>query len=261
MEILYLLCDASCDMSSKRFPYKFIDVHCHLLPGVDDGSKDINMSVDMAKQAAKENIDAIIVTPHNKTAQCVTTPDEIRKRVAELQCILTDEGIDIRLYPGNELFYDCTLPERLSRGEALCLADSEYCLVEFHPLDDFNYISNGLQSLMDQGFSPVLAHCERYACLVNNNVKVEMLARQGTLFQVNAASVPKCYLQRIPAFVNWLIKKDLVSFIATDAHRSDGIRGPKMLGSADYLRKKFSPVYVYNLLRGNAERLLPAQDA
>ena len=247
-------------MKDKGFPYKFIDVHCHLLPGVDDGSKDIDMSVAIAKLAVKENIDAIIVTPHNNAAECSVAPDEIRKGVTELQRVFKDEGIEIKLYPGNELLYDHSLPERLSRGEALCLADTEYCLVEFHPLDDFSYISSGLQSLIYQGFSPILAHCERYECLVKDSSKAELLVRQGTLLQVNTESIQRRPFQRAPAFVNELIKKELISFVATDAHRDNGRRAPSMLGAAYYLQKKLGSDTVYGLLRGNADRLLAGQD-
>ena len=215
------------------------------------------MALAMARQAEKDNIGAIIVTPHNSTAYPCAKPEAIRNALAKLQRIFTDEGLEIKLYPGNELRYDQTLPDRLFKGEALCLADTEYCLVEFHPKDDFNYIRNGLQALTYQGFTPVLAHCERYECLVSEPAKAGMLVRQGALLQVNAASVPRRPFQRIPAFVNRLMKKDLISFVATDAHRDSGRRVSNLRYAAEYLQKKLDRDQVYNLLRGNAESLLP----
>lgn len=243
-------------MKETLFHYKFIDIHCHILPDIDDGSKDVQMSLAMARKAEQDNTGTIIVTPHNSIAYPCAKPDEIRNALAKLQHIFTNEGIEIKLYPGNELLYDQTLPERLLKKEALCLADTEYCLVEFHPQVDYNYISNGLQALIYQGFFPVLAHCERYECLVREPLKAERLARQGVLLQVNAESVSKHLFHRMPTLVNELIKKNLISFVATDAHRDSGSRVPDLLCAADFLQKKLDRNQVCNLLRRNAERMM-----
>ena len=236
--------------------YKYVDMHCHILPAVDDGSKDMEMSLKMARIAAENNIDAIIVTPHNYAAHRSVSPGGVRRRVNEQQEECDALGIGVTFYTGNELYYDSTLPERLYKGEALTLADTEYCLVEFSPSDSYSYITGGLRALTYEGFKPILAHCERYICLVDEPERAEEIAGSGILLQCNAEMVPAKLFQKIPAFVNGLLKKNLVSFIATDAHRDSGNRVPNLLEAAEFLEKKYDKEYVHDLLEGNATRYL-----
>lgn len=238
---------------------RFIDMHCHILPGVDDGSKDLAMSLGMAKLAVENHIGTIIVTPHYNSAHRSVSPDGIRRRVEELQQTLNEEGLDLTLYPGNELFYDTTLPDLLSKGKVLTLADSRYCLVEFHPMDDYRYIRDGLRALIYEGFHPILAHCERYECLVKKPPLAEELAEQKILLQCNSASVVQKLFQPVPKFVNSLLRQKLVSFVSTDAHRDSGTRSPDLTGAVAWLRKKYDGAYVQALLAGNAQRVLEGQ--
>ncbi len=243
-------------MVSGAYCDKYIDIHCHILPGVDDGSKDMAMSLQMARGAAENNIGAIIVTPHYDGAHRCVSPDGIFRRVEELQHACDEEGIDLRFYPGNELLYDSSLPEKLTRGEVLTMADSSYCLVEFFPTEDYRYIYNGLRSLVYEGFRPILAHCERYVCLLKDTKRVEEIVDQGVLLQCNAASVERKLFQSVPKFVNSLLYRGLVSFIATDAHRAAGGRAPDLLKAASLLNKKYDKSYVRRLLCDNALALI-----
>ena len=235
---------------------KYIDIHCHILPGVDDGSKDLSMSVQMARVAADNNIGAIVVTPHYDSAHRSVSPDGIRRRVDELQQTFANEGIELVLYPGNELLYDSSLPGKLTSGEVLTLADSAYCLVEFHPLEDYKYIFNGLRSLIYEGFQPILAHCERYACLIKDPKRVDEIVSQRVLLQCNSGSVELGLFRSVPRFVNSLLRRELVSFIATDAHRAEGVRAPNLLRAAALLQKKCDEGYVGDLLGDNARRVI-----
>lgn len=236
--------------------YKFTDIHCHILPGVDDGSKNMEMSLAMARGMAANNIDTVIVTPHYNGARRSASPDGIRRRVEELQAVCDDEGLGLTFYPGNELLYDRSLPERLSRGEVLTLADSPYCLVEFHPMDDYHYIYDALRSLQYEGYRPILAHCERYACLTKDKKRVDDIVSQNVLLQCNAASVEQKLFQSIPKFVNGLLRRGLVSFIASDSHRPEGDRAPNLLPAAAWLSKKYEADYVRRLLHDNASRII-----
>ncbi len=239
-------------MASAENRNNYIDIHCHILPGVDDGSKDMAMSLRMACVAAENNISAIIATPHYDGAHRCVSPDGIRRRVEELQHACDEEGIDLRFYPGNELLYDSSLPEKLTKGDVLTMAGSNYCLVEFFPKEDYQYIFNGLRSLIYEGFIPILAHCERYDCLFKEEKRVDELVSQGVLLQCNAVSVERKLFQAVPRFVNSLLSKSKVSFIATDAHRGEGERAPQLLRAADYLKKKYGEAYAGRLLRENA---------
>ena len=241
------------------FDYPFVDMHCHILPGVDDGSKDMKMSLQMARVAAENNIREIIVTPHWTGNRRSVSPDGIRRRIEELRRACADEGLDLSFHPGNELLYDSSLPKRLSGGEVLTLAGSAYCLVEFHPMDDYRYIYDGLRSLLYEGFRPILAHCERYACLMKKPELAEELTSQQVLLQCNGASVEQKLFQSVPKFVNGLLRQGLVSFIASDAHRAEGDRRPDLLGPAAWLQKKYGAEDTRRLLSDNARRIIAGQ--
>lgn len=242
------------------YGYPFVDMHCHILPGVDDGSRDMEMSLAMARAALENHIKEIIVTPHWSGSHRSVSPDGVRRRIEELQRVCGDEGLDLVFHPGNELLYDSSLPKRLSGGEVLTLADSAYCLVEFHPMDDYRYIYDGLRSLIYEGFRPILAHCERYVCLVKKPELAEELAGQRVLLQCNGASVEQKLFQPVPKFVNGLLRRKLVSFIASDAHRPEGDRRPDLLGPAAWLQKKYGAEDVRRLLSDNARRIIEGQE-
>lgn len=234
----------------------YVDMHCHILPGVDDGSKDLAMSLAMARAAVENGIGTIVVTPHYVGSRRNVSADGIRRRVEELQRSFDDEGIPLTLYPGNELLYDSSLPGKLADGEVLTLADSRCCLVEFHPMEDYHYIFDGLRELLYSGYQPILAHCERYVCLVKNPRHVEELAEQKILLQCNAAGVEQKLFQPIPKFINGLLRQELVTFIATDAHRPEGERAPTLHRPAAWLTKKYGASAAQRLLRDNANRYL-----
>jgi protein-tyrosine phosphatase len=239
-------------------------MHCHILPGVDDGSRDMEMSLRMLETAKANRIETIILTPHNRADRHSVSGKGQIERIHKLTEAAAEYGLDsFHFYSGNELFYDSTLVERLENGEALTLADSRYCLVEFEPGEDYAYIAKGLKELSYEGYYPILAHCERYECLTDNTVinrsegyrRVEELRRNGILFQVNAGSIfPKTF-QVIPKFVNRLLKENMVSFVATDAHRDTG-RAPYLLDAADYLFQKYDRNYAKSLLYDNARYII-----
>ncbi len=230
---------------------KFADIHCHIMPGVDDGSKDPQMSLNMMRIAADNGIDTIILTPHNKIQYRCASPDGIRRRTALLQEISDKARLGLLIYPGNELMYDRSLPERLGNGQALTLADSRYALVEFDPNDRFVDIQDGLRAVSYEGFTPILAHIERYPNMLGHVDYAEQLVRSGVLIQVNASDVEQKMMRPDTKFVNALLKEELVSFVATDAHRDEG-RAPYLSAEAGYLYHKYHEDYVDSILRWNA---------
>ena len=239
-------------MNQKKF---YTDMHCHIMPGVDDGAKDMDMSLKMLHIAADNHIRAIILTPHNTAAHRCVSVEGIKQRLIDLQQNAERDGIQFKLYPGNELFYDSTLPERLSAGQAMTLAGSSYALVEFDPSSAFSYIRDGLSAVSYEGFRPVLAHIERYQALLMQVDRAKELVRAGTCIQVNANAVVPNLFRPDTKFVNKLLREGLVHFVATDAHRDSG-RAPYLKNCADYLYHKYEESYVDQLLFGHAGMVL-----
>ena len=231
---------------------RVIDIHNHILPGIDDGSMSIEESLDIAGIAMDNYITDIICTPHYKQYLDSAGPEKVKELVKELQKKLDENSISIRLYPGNEIMYY----ERMGdKGEFLSMNSSDYLLVEFDPDVSFNKLLNKTINLTRNGYNVILAHTERYFCLLEDMDNVCKLTDEGILIQVNSNSVVRKENRKIFRFVDKLLKNKYVDFVATDAHDTD-YRKPNMKACAEYLYQNFDKEYVDEILYLNAERLL-----
>lgn len=221
---------------------QYIDIHSHILPGIDDGSRNFSMSMEMLKAAAEDGITQMIVTPHNKPGRHNAGSEKIASLIRELEEEMEKKGIPIRLYPGNELYYRSGLTEEIGEKRAVTLADSDYVLTEFNPMDDYDYIRNGIYSLMAGGYRPVLAHAERYLKISGRADRIEDLLEMGCYIQVNGGSVMGDYGLSAKLFTRKLLKNELVHFVATDAHDM-GKRSPKLSECAAWIGKKYGENY------------------
>ena len=234
----------------------FTDIHCHVLPMVDDGAETMEMALDMLRIAAEEGIRKMILTPHQKADRKCVTPEGIIRRMVLLQEEADKKGIPVKLFPGNEIFYRHGLAELLEQGKIRTLADSHYVLIEFLPGEDYAYIRDAVDRVASFGYWPVVAHVERYVNVIKDMEKAERLKEDvGCYFQVNASSVVGDQGFAAKNVVKKLLKAGLVDFVGTDAH-SDGSRAPRLRKCAGYLEKKYGETMTRNLMRENAEAIL-----
>lgn len=237
-----------------------IDIHSHTLPLVDDGAETVEMALLMLRTAAEEEIEKIILTPHQKADRRCVTPEGILRRMEELQELAGKENIPVRLYPGNEIFYRHGLAELLEQGKIRTLADSRYALIEFLPGEDYSYIRDALGRVASFGYWPILAHVERYTNVINRMDKAVGLKEDtGCYFQVNAASITGEYGFTTKKVTRKLLREELVEFIATDAHRNEGKRNPKMKACAEWVEKKMGREKAEKIFRRNPEAILADQ--
>lgn len=234
---------------------RFTDIHSHILFGVDDGARDLEMSIRMLRMADENGIGSIILTPHNKPMHHNITPAKAAAAVGRLQEEILKAGLDIALYTGNELYYHSGILEKLEHAASGTLAGSSYVLVEFGPMDEFDYIRNGIYQIMTGGYRPVLAHVERYLSVISEMEHVEDLSSMGCYIQVNADSIMGKAGHQAKRFTRQLLKRRLVQFVATDAH-SDGTRGPYLAECAAYLCKKHGEDYMRQLLIENPSAII-----
>lgn len=234
----------------------YIDIHSHILPGVDDGAKNLAMSLQMLRIAQVQGIGEIILTPHNKPMHRNISPQSLLRHMEELQEAMQTGGINIRLYAGNEIYYRSDVVELLEQGEACTMAGSSYVLVEFNPMDDFEYIRNGIYQLMAGGFKPILAHVERYKGVVSSIGRAEELVRMGCYLQVNAGSIIGKYGYMTKRFTKQMLKKRLVHFVATDAHRDEGNRAPYLQNCVKYIRGHYGEEYMRQLLQVHPRKVI-----
>lgn len=219
-----------------------IDIHSHILPGVDDGSDSFETSMQMLKCAADDGISGMILTPHNKPEHRHVHFPKMTSKVDKLREMMSEEDIKIDLHIGSELYYRRGLLEEMESGLAGTMAGSRYALVEFNPLEDYDYIRNGIYSLLTGGYYPILAHAERYRNVCAAKYGIEDLIEMGCYIQVNAGSVMGESGSKTKRFVKSILKQRQVHFIATDAHDL-GKRAPRLSECADYVRKKYGEDY------------------
>lgn len=225
----------------------FTDIHCHILPGLDDGAKDLEQTKAMCMTAYDEGIRTIVVTPHNYASHKSASLEMIRSTVKKLEEHLKEWGLPILLYAGNEIYYRSGIAEALEQKQILTLADSRYVLVEFDPYVEFSYLRDGVGELARYGYFPILAHVERYDCLYRKKERIQDLRNAGIYFQVNASTCLEKIGSEYKKRIKMLIKKNAVDFIGTDAH-SNRSRAPKISQSAAYLYRKIG--------KENAEKIL-----
>lgn len=234
----------------------YIDIHCHILPGIDDGAHSLEESIAMARKAVEEGVRAVIATPHQKPDRRCPGSGRIREKTIQLQKVLDGLEIPLKLYPGGEVLYSHDMTELLDKKEAGVLADSRYVLTEFLPDEDWSYIYNGLYDLLGAGYRPVLAHTERYGNVVCDLNRVEQLRESGCLIQVNGGSLTGFGGSLIKRTARKLIREELADIAATDAHRANGSRKYAMGECAEWLKRKCGREYAEKLLYRNAEYIL-----
>lgn len=234
----------------------YVDIHMHVLPQLDDGAQNMEMTLEMLRIAEVEGITHIIATPHYRTGHFPANSNGQRAILNKVQQLAREQGIGITLYLGNEIYYRSELDEKFRNGRLCSMNGSDYVLVEFSPLESFLYIRNAMDDLFGMGYIPILAHAERYQCMCKKWDYIREIRDMGCDIQVNAASVIGENGFVCKHFVHNLLKHDLVDYIGTDAHNTSG-RRPAMKKCAELLYKKYERSYVDALLFGNArERLL-----
>lgn len=232
-----------------------IDIHCHILPSVDDGARHMTESLEMARAAAKEGITAIVATPHHNNGQYMNTKEEILEKVKELNDRLEKESINLTILPGQECRISGEFLEQYDRDELLTMNDSDkYIFIELPSSQVPLYTEKILYDIQLKGLTPIIVHPERNAELIENPEKLYQLVKKGACTQVTAASVAGKFGKKIRKFSLDLIESNLTHFIASDAHNLKN-RNFQMKEAYRIIDKECGPDTKY-LLMENAELLV-----
>lgn len=233
----------------------YFDIHSHILPGVDDGAKDINMTMKMIDEAYSQGVRTMVATPHYYPGHNNKSKAHIEKIYEEVSSVIKEKYSDFTLLLGNEIYYKDEVVEKLKNKEIFTLADTRYVLLEFPVMADYRYLYDAVQKCVNNGFYPVLAHIERYQCLYKNEDKVSELIKAGAYMQVNAENFKKGFLVSGRSFCMKLIQRKMVHFLGSDCHNTEE-RKPNMGPAVDYLMKKTEEDILKKILRENPEKLL-----
>ena len=213
-----------------------LDIHCHILAWVDDGSENFEMSLNMCKVAELDGIRTIIATPHYISGERGNPKAElIVDMTKELNNQLERQGIYVNILPGMEVYISPDLPELYKNGQILTLNNSRYMLIEL-PMNNIPlYTNDVIYSLQMNDMVPVIAHPERNVVLRNKQGKIDELIEKGALMQVNAGSLRGAFGESVQKAAFDMVNKRLIHFIATDAH-SDKKRRPELREAYDMIR-------------------------
>jgi protein-tyrosine phosphatase len=140
----------------------YFDMHCHIIPDVDDGARDIDVSINILKKEYQDGISNIILTPHFREGMFETPEEKIRENYLLLKERVREEIPDMNLYLGCEYHVNMDMEEQLSERTQFRLADSRYVLLEFSGADSAAYIKERVYVALSLGYHPILAHIERY---------------------------------------------------------------------------------------------------
>jgi len=206
-----------------------IDIHCHVLPGVDDGAKNLDMALAMLNIAAQDGIRTIIATPHVIDGSLAWK--EIQQACHKLQKAAKEEKIPVQLLPGAELAMNWDLLELLKAPGCYGLAGSRYVLVELPAMSIPRYADDFFFTLQARGFSPVLAHPERHPELQKNPDQLEEWVNRGIALQVNALSLSGKMGEKAASLSRSLVQSGMAHALASDAH-STGTRRPQIREAA-----------------------------
>ncbi|MCD7945619.1 MAG: hypothetical protein LUF81_03275 [Clostridiales bacterium] len=238
-----------------------IDLHAHILPGVDDGSQSLEMSLEMARLAVASGVQHMALTPHcNLPDNARTNYDtpELRARMDQLQLALERESIPLELYTGCEVFSTEETPLLLRRKKLISLNDGKYLLVEFGFGEDVDFVFFILEAILDEGYIPLVAHPERYHFVVHDPSLTYEWVRMGCALQVNRGSVLGRFGKSVRDTAWSLLDHQVVACVATDCHRSE-FRTPHMTDVKDALGEAYGPECPRLLLEDNPARILQSQ--
>ena len=194
-----------------------IDLHSHILPGVDDGAMSMEDALEMASAAAKCGVRKIIATPHYQHGSS-TSVEALNDAFCALSSALKYENINIDLERSMEILATNELPELLKNGKVWTYPNSNYFLVEFDYDEEQDYFDRLLERCVDVGFTPVIAHPERYQAVRRCPEMAQRWIEKGYGVQINRDSLLGSFGERDLYYADLLLKKGWANCIASDAH-------------------------------------------
>lgn len=227
------------EKEERMFDFNLLksDMHSHLLPEIDDGAKSLNNSLELIKGLNALGYTNIITTPHIFWDLYKNTPDIIHRKLEIVREAVAKENIPISVNAAAEYFLDDHFAEILSKKEKLLTIKDNYVLTEFSTMHLSIAMKEMLFDVQMAGYQPILAHPERYAYLSRNKEVFHELSEQGILFQLNILSLSGGYGKTVLELAEYLINKDLYSFIGTDMHHIGHLHKLQTLKSAKSLEK------------------------
>lgn len=230
-----------------------LDIHCHIIPNIDDGSDSLETSFNMLNIAKKDDVKFIIATPHFWGGHYENSYLDVAKEVKKLNKEIEKNKINVKLLPGQEIFLDNNIMRLYQEGVVNCINGGKYMLIELPMMNMPKDALDNIYELKIKGVIPILAHPERYKYIIEDPSNINKFIREGCLIQINTGSIKGIFGKKVKKTAEVLIKHDICSFIASDAH-SLGKRCPGLLSSLEIVKNLNEEVYLN--FRNNCNMLL-----
>lgn len=195
-----------------------VDIHCHMLPGIDDGAPDLETSLEMARMAVNDGIGTVICTPHQLGNFRRNQGEEVRAATASFQEQLQKARIPLRVLPGGDVRIEASMVAGLAEGTVVSLADQrKHVLLEL-PHELYFPLEPVLEQLRRVGMIGILSHPERNRGILENPQLIPKLVDSGCLMQVTAGSLLGSMGTECQTLARWMLEHGLIHFMASDAH-------------------------------------------
>lgn len=233
----------------------YIDIHSHILPGVDDGAQDMETTMEMVDTAYSQGVRTMIATPHYYPGHMRYPREHLEEVYRETVSVIKEKYSDFTLLLGNEIYYRDEVVEKLKNKRIFTMADTHYVLLEFSPSAEYDYIRKAVYKCLENGYNPILAHMERYEPLWKNEKRVRELIRMGAYMQINAENFQEGFFSAQRRYCLKLLQSGLAHFIASDCHNTQG-RSPNLKYAMDYLKAKLESELFHKLTVDSPAKLL-----
>lgn len=233
---------------------KITDIHCHLLPGVDDGAKDMEDTKAMLKIAADDGIQRIMFTPHIRRPWLKRPWSKVLEAFEKVKEYAASAHPQLELYLGSEFDYSGTIL-REEPHQLHDLSGSGMILVEFKPYDKFDRIREGIQQVQMAGYDVMLAHIERYDVMLTDIDLASRIADLGALIQVNADDIVHPGSFKMRGYMKKMIDRHLIDLAGSDAHDVK-FRRPELSKAYEIVKKRAGADYADYVFGGCADRII-----
>lgn len=228
---------------------RFLDLHTHILPGVDDGAKTVEESLQMLRNAAASDVAAVVATPHSNVPPIWENYDtgDFRSRLLELRKQAAQEGIPVQIMAGAEVRATQDLPELLRQKSIMTINAGIYVLTEFLPWTTPDEIQTNLEGILEQEYVPLVAHPERYTAVCRDPAVVGQWLEMGCHVQLTAGSILGKFGSDAARAAQYLLRNDMVACVASDAH-GQSRRTNFLMDTYDYLSLHYAKKHAQALM-------------
>lgn len=236
-----------------------IDIHSHILPGLDDGAKDMDMTMEMIRIYKKNGVNKLIATPHYVKNSSMSTSIEKNKEVLErVRQEIEIAGLDFEIFLGHEIYLCRDILDKLKSGKVATMNGTSYVFIELPQMDIPDYTRELIRELIDEGYRPILSHPEKNTLIIEDINIVYDFIEDGALIEVDIPSIYGNFGRDVRRASEELLKHKMVHFLGTGAHSSIR-RTPRIDSGVEKIRNLIGEDLFKTLTYDNPKSLIEGE--